>query len=289
MRLRNRLAIAMLTAAAATGSFHAQSPETEAIVDRAADYVADYTRDFVGIVAEESYRQEVRSAPERDMRGFPVDGPRQKRDLKSDVLLVRGPVGERWMQFRDVFEVDGKPIRDRAERLAKLFLEPWSSAQQQVQAITAESARYNIGGISRDVNLPVLALSVLDPENRPWFSFTARRKNDAVAGGLWEIEYREERGRTMIRTNHGLAMPARGKLTVEGGSGRILATELEADNDSVRAQIGVTYRAEPAVGLHMPREMREKYVTTVGATIEGRATYAKFRRYQVTVDQTLKK
>jgi hypothetical protein len=97
MRLRNRLAIALLTAAAATGSFHAQSPETEAIVDRAADYVADYTRDFVGIVAEESYRQDVRAAPDRDLRGFPVDGPRQKRDLKSDVLLVRGPVGERWM------------------------------------------------------------------------------------------------------------------------------------------------------------------------------------------------
>ena len=31
------------------------------------------------------------------------------------------------------------------------------------------------------------------------------------------------------------------------------------------------------------------YVTTAGSTIEGRATYAKFRRYQVTVDQTLKK
>jgi hypothetical protein len=289
MRLRNRLAIAVLTAIAAAGSFQAQSADTEAIVDKAADYVADYTRDFVGIVAEESYRQEVRGAPERDPRGFAVDGPRQTRDLKSDVLLVRGPVGERWMQFRDVFEVDGKPIRDRAERLAKLFLEPWSSAQQQVQAITAESARYNIGGISRDVNLPVLALSVLDPENRPWFSFTGRRKNDSVPGGLWELEYREERGRTMIRTNRGLAMPARGKLTVEGGSGRVVATELEADNDSVRAHIGVTYRAESAVGLHMPREMREKYVTTVGSTIEGRATYSKFRRYQVTVDQTLKK
>ncbi len=205
------------------------------------------------------------------------------------MLIVRGPAGEQWMQFRDVFEVDGKPIRDRAGRLAKLFLEPWASAQQQVQAINAESARYNIGGISRDVNLPVLALSVLGPENRPWFSFTGRRKNESVPGGLWELEYREERSRTMIRTNRGLAMPARGKLVVDGASGRILATELEADNDSVRAHIGVTYRAEPAVALFMPREMREKYVTNGGTTIEGRATYTKFRRYQVTVDETLKK
>ena len=289
MSTRRLLLALLLAATVLTRSFTAQSPDSEVVVDKAADYVVDYTRDFVGIVAEEIYRQEVRGAPERDLRGYAVDGPRQKRDLKSDLLIVRGPASERWMQFRDVFEVDGRPIRDRAGRLAKLFLEPWASAQQQVRAINEESARYNIGGISRDVNLPVLALSVLDPENRPWFMFTGRRKNESVPGGLWELEYREERGRTMIQTNRGRAMPARGKLVVEGGSGRILATELEADNDTVRAQITVTYRAEPAVGLFMPREMREKYVTEAGSTIEGRATYTKFRRYQVTVDQTLKK
>jgi hypothetical protein len=289
VRARSRLFVALVAAIVATRSFEAQSPDVEVILDKAADYVADYTRDFVGIVAEESYRQEVRGAPERDLRGFPVDGASHKRDLKSDVLLVRAPAGDRWMQFRDVFQVDGKPVRDRAERLAKLFLGPWSSAQQQVQAIADESARYNIGIVSRDVNLPVLALTVLDPENRPWFSFTGRRKSDSAPGGLWELEYREERGRTMIRTTRGLSMPARGKIVVEGASGRILATELEADNDSVKAHIGVTYREEPAVGLLMPREMREKYVTVQGSTIEGRATYTKFRRYQVSVDQTMKK
>jgi hypothetical protein len=188
-----------------------------------------------------------------------------------------------------VFEVDGKPIRDRAGRLAKLFLEPWSSAREQVQAINAESARYNIGGVSRDINLPVLALTVLDPINRPWFSFVGRRRKDSAPGGTWELDYREGRGRTMIRTNRGAAMPARGRLVVEGASGRILATELEVDNDSVRVHISVAYRAEPAVGLLMPREMREKYVTTQGSTILGRATYAKFRRYQVTVDEALRK
>ena len=209
-------------------------------------------------MAEESYRQEVRAAPGAGpARDSPSTAPRQKRDLKSDVLLVRGPVGERWMQFRDVFEVDGKPIRDRAERLAKLFLEPWSSAQQQVQAITAESARYNIGGISRDVNLPVLALSVLDPENRPWFSFTGPAQERLGPRRSVELEYREERGR-----HDDSHEPRPGDAGSRQADGRgwqrpHSATELEADNDSVRAHIGVTYRAEPAVGLHMPREMRE--------------------------------
>ena len=38
----------------------------------------------------------------------------------------------------------------------------------------------------------------------------------------------------------------------------------------------------------VPHEMREKYQPRSGAAIEGRASYAKFRRYQVTVDETLK-
>src|SRR5262245_55410202 len=263
----------------------AQAPDLDTLLDKAGDYVADYEKNFVGVVAEEAYRQQVRiPGGGRDLRGFPADTTVQKRDLKSDVLLVRAPAGDRWMQFRDVFEVDGKPVRDRAERLAKLFLEPSPSAQQQVQAITAESARYNIGDVARTVNLPMLALTVFEPENLPWFAFNGRRKKD-----LWELEYREQRGNTMIRTSSGQSMPVRGKLLVEANTGRIVATELAVEEESVRAQIEVTYGLDSSVGLLMPREMREKYVTRRGTTIEGRATYLKFRRYQVTVDQTIKK
>src|SRR5207248_59387 len=125
----------------------AQPPDVDAILEKAADYVFAYTRGFVGIVAEETYRQEVNGGRiGADLRGFPIEGPRQKRDLKSDVLFVRTPDADRWLQFRDVFDVDGKPVRDRAERLAKLFLQPSRSVQKQAEDISAESARYNIGG-----------------------------------------------------------------------------------------------------------------------------------------------
>ena len=32
------------------------------------------------------------------------------------------------MMFRDVREVDGKPVRDKQERITKLFLEPFNNA-----------------------------------------------------------------------------------------------------------------------------------------------------------------
>jgi hypothetical protein len=261
----------------------AQTPEVDAVLDKAGDYVTVYEQAFVGVVAEETYRQEVRGRAGTDSRGFAVEARSQRRDLKSDMLLVRAPADDRWMQFRDVFDVDGTPVRDRAERLAKLFLQPSASGQRQVEDITAESARYNIGRVNRNVNLPVLALTVLEPQNRAWFSFKGSRKS----GSVFELEYQEERGGTLIRTTGDQAMPSRGRFTIDLATGRVLSSELIAENRSLRAQIDVTYALEPSMGLFVPREMREKYALKDGSIIEGKATYARFRRYQVKVDEKI--
>src|SRR5678816_2610214 len=170
-RLNDQMRLSLIAFVAftlAVGS-HGQSPELpllDDVLDKVTDYVSVYTRAFVGVVAEETYRQEVRlRSTGNDLRGFPLEGQRQMRTLKSDVLLVRAPAGDRWLQFRDVFEVDGKPVRDRAERLTKLFLQPSASMQRQVDDIAAASARYNIGDVNRNINLPVFALTVLEPQN----------------------------------------------------------------------------------------------------------------------------
>jgi hypothetical protein len=262
---------------------HGQSPDLDAILDKASDYVAVYERTFVGVVAEETYRQQVRGGRTgTDFRGFPIEAPSQRRDLKSDVLLVRAPAGDRWIQFRDVFEVDGKPVRDRDERLTKLFLQPSADARRQEEDIAAASARYNIGGVNRTVNLPVLALSVLEPENRPWFTFQVGKRNGATV----ELEYQEEdRGRTMIHTNDNQPMRAHGRFTIDVATGRVLASTLATETATLRAQIDVAYAPEPAVDMIVPREMHEKYSLKGGSTIDGRATYARFRRYQVKVEE----
>jgi hypothetical protein len=283
MKLLGILAAAL--AALAVSPVFAQTPEIDAVLDKAGDYVAAYEKNFVGVVAEETYRQQVQGGRGRtDARGFPVEAQGQRRDLKSDLLLVRAPAGDRWIQFRDVFEVDGKPVRDRAERLAKLFLQPSASTQQQVDDIAAASARYNIGGVNRNVNLPVLALTVLEPQNRAWFSFKGGRKS----GGTFELEYQEERGGTLIRTSGDHSMPSRGHFTIDLSSGSVLASDLIAETGSLHARIEVTYALDPGMNVLVPREMREKYVLADGSTIEGKATYAKFRRYQVTVDTAIK-
>src|SRR5476651_1476683 len=113
MRIRLVPAVAAMAFTTLLAGVHAQTPDVELVLDKAADYVREYQRTFAGVVAEETYRQEVRGRSGTDARGFGTEGTGQRRDLKSDVLLVRAPGGDHWIQFRDVFEVDGRPVRDR--------------------------------------------------------------------------------------------------------------------------------------------------------------------------------
>jgi hypothetical protein len=277
---------AIVAAASVLRAQPAQPPEVDLLLDKAGDYVEEYERTFVGLVAEEAYHQQFKVPATRqfDLRGFPLDTTAQKRDLKSDLLLVRAPAGDRWIQFRDVFEVDGKPVRDRDERLTRLFLQPSADARRQEEEIVAASSRYNIGGVNRTVNLPMLALTVLEAKNRAWFGFRiTKRSRDTV-----ELEYKEEeRGHTMIHTNDDQPLPARGRFTIDPQTGRVLASTLATETPSLRAQIDVTYASEATVGMLVPREMREKYTSKDGSVTEGRATYARFRRYQVKVDEKI--
>ena len=100
--MRKFFALAAFLMMATVGQ--AQPPDLDDLLDKTADYVVSYKHDFVGIVADETYRQEARGSRGTDLRGFPIEGSRQKRDLKSDVLFVRTPDADYWMQFRDVYE-----------------------------------------------------------------------------------------------------------------------------------------------------------------------------------------
>ncbi len=108
------------------------------------------------LVAEEEYRQAARGRTVR---------------LRSDYLLVKPETSTAWESFRDVYEVDGAAVRDRDDRLRRLFLEPGANVQAQLLAIRKESARYNIGAVERNINVPLFPLQFLTAENRPRFRF----------------------------------------------------------------------------------------------------------------------
>jgi hypothetical protein len=292
-------AAAALSAAPAVGS----PDELAAVLARAGDYVTRFERDLAGIVAEEHYEQVVHT-------GAVFNWPNlvTHRVLKSDLLLVRPQGADEWIQFRDVFEVDGQPVRDRSDRLVKLFLEPSGSTNQQVHQIVFESARYNIGNLVRTINVPIVPLSVLEPVNQPRFRFERDESsknrvtidnlvvttdlpasaNFRVSTDVWVIRYREVRRKTLIHTTAGRDLPSHGRFWIEPSTGRVLMSELIAGDATVEGQIDVSYQSQPLLGLLVPVEMREKYhMTREHTTIEGTARYTNFRQFQVKVDEKL--
>jgi hypothetical protein len=274
----------------------AQEETLRMVLARAGTYIGDYRRQMSSIVAEEHYIQEVR------YQGHPAppDVQPERRELRSDLLLVK-PAGARdWLQLRDVFEVDGLPVIDRSERLAKLLDGSTPVAETQIARIMNESARYNIGPIQRTVNAPLLPLMFLEPSNQDRFKFkrtTDRRPAMArdepappgyfrVTTEVWVVEYRETEPGTFIRTPGRKDLPSHGRFWIEPTTGRVLMSELINDDREVRATIDVSYQSEPLVGFLVPVEMREQYEGRRDSVrIEGTATYGRFRQVAVRVDR----
>ena len=128
-------------------------------------YLVDYETKLTGVVAEEQYKQWVEagrtatgtSTGRVRQRDSAVQGP-TKRSLVSDFLMIRWPGEAAWFGFRDVLSVDGTPVRNREERLLKLFTQNPKDVLARADLIAAESARYNIGGVERNINVPTHAL-----------------------------------------------------------------------------------------------------------------------------------
>jgi hypothetical protein len=204
---------------------------------------------------------------------------------------VKPANADRYVELRDTFEVDGRPIRDRQSRLEQLLFDP--SAGDRIAAIIAESARYNIGAVTRNINTPLMALQFLDASNQPRFRFRHVDKRQPVFGKnqdesanearvfrvsteMWTIEY-DERGRnTIIRKPDGGRQPAHGRFWINPEDGSVLISELIVDSGGVVATVTVSYQTEPLMGFLVPVEMRESYVGK-GERITGHAEYGRFR------------
>src|SRR5262249_31163810 len=135
-------------------------PNLDQILARAAAYVELFNTTFTKVVAEERYVQWASGEQTLSRSGrnsvATISGM-DRRELASDFLLVKLPGADSWVSFRDTFEVDGKPVRQRQDRLSRLMLHPTDDAVEQARRLLEESTRYNIGNVSRTVNMPLVA------------------------------------------------------------------------------------------------------------------------------------
>ena len=144
-------------------------------------------------------------------------------------------------------------MRDRDDRLKRLFLEPGVDISVQLQAIRDESARYNLGIVERDINVPLFLLRFLQPENRPRFRFRLARIAFRSAGvEAWRIEFEERVYPTIITDVRGGDVEAKGWLLVDEVTGAIVESVLRIEENGSTGEIKVSFRQDPVLGMWVP-------------------------------------
>jgi len=267
------LLVGLALAAVLTPGRAASQSNADALMTKTAAYVARFVDQFSNVVAEETLLQETTI-------------PRRKRTMRSDFLLVRYPGDPQWQVFRDVAEVDGKPVRDKEERLTRLFLEPASSAVRRARELQEAGARYNLLDIG-SLNNPLMVLAFLQDSYRERFRFNLAGLDKKVGPNVRTVQFQEWKVPTIIRGNGNQDILTRGLVWIEEDTGRVVKTELRIGGRSAAISIITEYTLDDELGINVPVTMRDWYPDGTGE-IRGVATYGRFRRFQVRTTEEVK-
>jgi hypothetical protein len=248
------------------------------ILGLARAYVERFIDELSRVVAEERYSQEAES-------------PRRKRTLRSDVVVARDPDAKRWYTFREVLDVDGKPVQEaRGGRLARLMADPGRDTLLKAQEITVAGLRYNVENIGT-VNNPLLALSFLRAEYSHRFRFMVGGRDKKFGPRVRKVSFEEVQTPTVLTVEGNRDLPAYGAMWIDEGTGRVLKTELRlgekpaVSTGHTSSSLGwappttivTTFGVDEGLGIDVPLEMRDRYPFQRNE-IKGVASYGPFRR-----------
>lgn len=244
-------------------------------------YVQSYGEKASIVVATERYAQHVRA----------LLGAGEDRVTVAEFAIVKAEGLGGWVGFRDVVEADGVPIGDHEDRLIQM-LTAASGRMDEAQRLSNESARFNIGPIQRNFNVPTAVLFFFRPESLDRFKFA---RKGGQRDGTWEIGFRETSRPTLIRTPEGVSVPTDGSIWVDVATGTIVRTHIHmalvlapnpSGSQTGSAEIDVTYQRIAALDMWLPETMTESYEGGIGSSatrLTAEANYTNYRQFQTSV------
>jgi hypothetical protein len=258
MRPLLTLLVAVAIALGAGQPARTQSVDINELRARVAAQALRFITQFSDVVSEEEYDQR-----------FTIS--KRKRSLKSDFMLVAYPGRtELVMMFRDVREVDGKPVRDKQDRITKLFLEPFNNAIRRAQDIQRDGLRLSVdNGRLMD---PLAVVTYLQAQYQGGFRFSLGDLAASLGPDIREISL------TPIPARGKVAKPAR--AWVSEATGEIVKTELRSGFGARAEVTTTTFGLDPALKIRVPLEMRDE-IPRGSDDFIGTAKYSNFRRFDV--------
>lgn len=280
------LALVALTIEVEARSQTRDQAALDTLIRAAAAYVARYEAAISAVVAQEDYQQVVQTG----WRGAPA-----ARTTRADLLVLDlGQPG--WVAFRDVYQVDGRPVRDHDERLSRLFADFTPDSMAQARRIADESARFNLNAgefvINRTINTPMTALLFLREANQSRSEFQLGKTERVRAVECAVVRFTEQTTPRLIGTND--ASPATGTFWIDPATGTVLRSDLalraslgprSRAGQFLSAKLRVEFAEVTKLGLWLPAVMDETYEVRPGTqVIIGHAEYSDFRKFEVSTD-----
>jgi hypothetical protein len=230
---------------------------------RTGSYVAGVVNGLANIVGQEAFTL---SKPDRR--------------VTSDLLLVRYPGSQRdLLAYRDVIQLNGKPVPGREQRLVDLFITPPGGLRERAQQIMADSDAH-----VPSVFNPMFALAFLQSAYQSQFELTVNDAGSAWPREVKAVTFVEVRRPTVLRRGplDNIDVPTRGTAWIEEGTGRVLQTELEVGTGRSAPSMVTKFQLDERLQVTVPVEMRTR-------NPDGVAIYSNFRRFGVDTDSRLKK
>ena len=280
-RLPHPMLVALVILCGSTLAVRAQKPAAADVVKAAGDYLTQYSQKLGTIVAEEEYTQREPAIPSGNRR------------LLSDVAFLGFENGQIAV-FRDVVTIDGRDVRPKDDRLAKLFVSPPTSAsQEQAGAFAEEGLRYYLSPNLRTLDIPTLALEFFRPDNqsRSEFSLDGGLRNQDGAQ-IATIKFKADKDADVLPTPEGATTS--GKAWIDVATGTIRQTELVVTGKNFNFKTTTKYTHDKTLDLWLPSEVSQLTDVSLAAaglsnmgaggqmgakqSLEGRARYSKYRR-----------
>ena len=269
----NRRATSGLLLLLAMNAVLAQDVTLPVVLGRLHQYLSDYAELLPATIAVERYHQSV--------------GSFERVLLESEFGIVQVPKHPQWLGFRDVVMVNGKAVEGRDRRLVTLFEDLTVSAIERAGRISDESARFNIGPVTRTINDPALVLELLDSRNADRMKFQKDREATLNNIPVWVVRFVETARPTIVRTSSLQDVPSSGRAWIDPSTGRLLRVQASIDTlRRVKCDVDVTFQKTPQLEFWVPATMSERCFD--GAFLQqGDATYDDYRKFTVDTRESL--
>lgn len=240
--LSSRSALIVLSTLAAPFPILAQQPALPDVLKAAAEYVVKYAGQLSVIEAEEQSTQ-------HDTSSGQIAGSRR---LKSDFVVIGSDDG-RVASFRDAFEVDGRSLRERSNRLIDLLRKPNPASLEEARALSEASVRQYISPNLHVLDDPMLPLEFLRQQNQERFGFTLDSVRTMDGSRVAILRFTEQGQERLIKSAENV--PITGRMSIDAATGALRQAELSFSGKAFNLRSTIKFTADQTLGLWLPSEV----------------------------------